>query len=61
MVLRIEGGLERGGASREGRGPSSEAEPHARGWVPRAAGTRPRGRQALERGGCLVLRRQPLE
>jgi hypothetical protein len=38
-ALRVESGLERGGASREGLGPSSEA------------GTRPRGRQALERGG----------
>jgi hypothetical protein len=49
MVPLDEGGLERGGASREGLGPSNEA------------GTRPRGRQALERGGGFVMRLLPLE
>jgi hypothetical protein len=46
---QVEGDLERDGASREGLGPSSEA------------GTRPRGRLALERGGGFVMRRLPLE
>jgi hypothetical protein len=46
---RVEGSLERGGASREGLGPSSKA------------GTRPRRRQALEQGGGFVMRCLPLE
>jgi hypothetical protein len=74
-VLRVEGGLERGGASREGLGPSSEGGTRLRGCQAlergeasreglgpsSEAGTRPRGRQALERGRCFVLRRLPLE
>jgi hypothetical protein len=49
MVSRVGGGLERGGVSREGLGPSSEM------------GTHPRGCKALERGGGFVARRLPLE
>jgi hypothetical protein len=49
MVPWVESGLERGGASREELGPSSEAGTHSR-WC-----------QALERGGGFVVRRLPLE
>jgi hypothetical protein len=75
MEPRVEGDLERGGALREGLGPSSEAgtRPRGRQALVRGvasrgvlgpsseAGTRPRGRQALERGGFSMLRRLPLE
>jgi hypothetical protein len=48
-VPRVKSGLERGGISCEGLGPSSEV------------GTHPRGRQTLERGGSFMGQRLPLE
>jgi hypothetical protein len=60
---------------RVSRATSSEAEPHVRGWIPRArwelarggvkplseVGTRLRGHQALERGGGFVVQHPTLE